>query len=134
MDKKHLVKLLEDAVYSHSKYIDRCRILLKKHKDVARLSEVFANLAKISKRIERLLTTIKPMMMDNLFSAEEIENLTLVAFYVYEVAVEEERSLWSRYKEIAIELSNGYIEEHFARIDRMKKLAQEVLESRNNII
>jgi len=121
-----LLKILEEVVYSHSRYLDRCKKLIRStvHGDTSRLSKGFKGLARESRRLEEVLVILSNGD-PNLFAIEDLETLLAVVFYVYEVSVEEERDLWSKYAKV---VQGENVEEHYARLDRMKVFAQKILE------
>lgn len=121
-----LLTVLEEVVYSHSKHIDKCKQLIKRaaHVDSSRLVKGFEGLAKESRRLEEVLLTLS---RENLVHdvIEDVEMLSAIVFYVYEVSLEEEKDLWDKYAEL---VPGENIEEHYARLDKMKILAQKILE------
>lgn len=126
MGSSSILSILEESVYRHSKYLDRCKQLIRKasRSSTSKLVEGFAALARESKKLEEVLTALSSTGIESLFS-EDVEMLAAVVFYVYEVSVEDERDLWSKY----VEFNPGEnIEEHNMRLNRMKALAQRILE------
>lgn len=119
------MKALEEAVYSHSKYIDKCKQLIRRAKQVdsVTISKGFKELARESKKLEEVLMILSKEGLNSV-ADKDLETLSAVVFYVYEVSTEEERDLWSRYSKIVPE----NIEEHQARLNRVKIYAQKILE------
>jgi hypothetical protein len=122
---ENLMKALEEAVYSHSKYIDKCKQLIRRAKQVdsVTISKGFKELARESKKLEEVLMILSKEGLNSV-ADKDLETLSAVVFYVYEVSTEEERDLWSRYSKIVPE----NIEEHQARLNRVKIYAQKILE------
>ncbi|MCC6015910.1 MAG: hypothetical protein LM582_02575 [Desulfurococcaceae archaeon] len=122
---ENLLKALEEAVYSHSKYIDKCKQLIRRARQVdsVTISKGFKELARESKKLEEVLMILSKKGLNSV-ADKDLETLSAVVFYVYEVSTEEERDLWSRYSKIVPE----NIEEHQARLNRVKIYAQKILE------
>jgi hypothetical protein len=122
---ENLLKALEEAVYSHSKYIDKCKQLIRRARQVdsVTISKWFKELARESKKLEEVLMILSKEGLNSV-ADKDLETLSAVVFYVYEVSTEEERDLWSRYSKIVPE----NIEEHQARLNRVKIYAQKILE------
>ena len=122
---ENLLKALEEAVYSHSKYIDKCKQLIRRARQVdsVTISKGFKELARESKKLEEVLMILSKKGLNSV-ADKDLEALSAVVFYVYEVSTEEERDLWSRYSKIVPE----NIEEHQARLNRVKIYAQKILE------
>jgi hypothetical protein len=122
---ENLLKALEEAVYSHSKYIDKCRQLIRRARQVdsVTISKWFKELARESKKLEEVLMILSKEGLNSV-ADKDLETLSAVVFYVYEVSTEEEHDLWSRYSKIVPE----NIEEHQARLNRVKIYAQKILE------
>ncbi|MEM1526262.1 MAG: hypothetical protein QW775_00475 [Ignisphaera sp.] len=122
-----MLSILEESVYRHSKYLDRCRYLIRKASrgNMSKLIEGFAALARESRKLEEVLTTLSNSCAESLFS-EDVDMLAAVVFYVYEVSVEDERDLWSKYEKFN---PSENVEEHHTRLNRMKALAQRILET-----
>lgn len=96
--------------------------------DQSKLNEGFEALAKASRKLENILIAISKIMVQNMLTLKELDNVTAIVFYVYEVSVEEERDLWIKYKE-RFNLDDKNLEEHFARVDRIKLLTERILEA-----
>lgn len=126
-----LVNLLEEAVYDHSRQIDRCKALLRRiaiNKSAHKFHEVFTGLANASKRIELAVNRLSTLISQNMLPAEELERAVPLLFYVYEIAVEEEQDLWHRYR-LFVPVADKELEEHLARLNKIKMVAQGILEA-----
>lgn len=128
-----IIKILEDAVYTHTKQIDRCKTALRKHhreKSLAVLHKSFTDLANSSKKLEKILSLINTSLTSrNSISIEEAETLAVVIFYIYEISIEEERALWSKYIDVFSEDQRSEINSHFTRLDYLKKITKNMLDS-----
>ncbi|MEM1542081.1 MAG: hypothetical protein QW101_03335 [Ignisphaera sp.] len=133
MNQTNIVQMLENAVYRHSRYIERCKIVLKrisKEKKLDKLNEGLSNLVKLSKRLEEILRLINNSLSLENLTIEEIESIAIMTFYIYEVSIEEERILWLRYsRELSDEHHLEDVNMHLMRLDRLKNVAKEVLEN-----
>ncbi|MEM1646373.1 MAG: hypothetical protein QXL96_11055 [Ignisphaera sp.] len=126
MGSTNILRVLEESVYRHSKHLDRCKQLIRKASRIStsKLVEGFAALARESKKLEEVLTALSSTRIELLFS-EDVEMLAAIVFYVYEVSLEDERYLWSKYAKFN---PGENIEEHAIRLNRMKVLAHKILE------
>uniref|UniRef100_A0A7C2V9I9 Uncharacterized protein n=1 Tax=Ignisphaera aggregans TaxID=334771 RepID=A0A7C2V9I9_9CREN len=129
MNLAEIVQVLENAVYSHSRYIDRCRILIKKASqgETTKILEGFSRLSKTSKRLEKILVRLSNAIEKGAIPLKDpqTETVSAIVFYVYEVAVEEERDLWNRFAKL---ISSEGLSEHYSRLEHIKVLAQRALE------
>ncbi|MEM1683515.1 MAG: hypothetical protein QXD57_02560 [Ignisphaera sp.] len=133
MNRTNIVQMLEDTVYKHSRYVERCKIVLKRvsqGKKLDKLNEGLLNLAKLSKRLEEILRFISDSLSSKNLSIEEIESIATITFYIYEVSVEEERVIWLKYaKEFSNEQQIEDVNAHLMRLEHLKNVAKEVLDN-----
>ncbi|MEM4040691.1 MAG: hypothetical protein QXM83_02600 [Ignisphaera sp.] len=133
MNRTNIVQMLEDTVYKHSRYVERCKIALKRvsqGKKLDKLNEGLLNLAKLSKRLEEILRFISDSLSSKNLSIEEIESIATITFYIYEVSVEEERVIWLKYaKEFSNEQQIEDVNAHLMRLEHLKNVAKEVLDN-----
>ncbi|MEM4503194.1 MAG: hypothetical protein QXV42_07110 [Ignisphaera sp.] len=133
MNRTNIVQMLEDTVYKHSRYVERCKIVLKRvsqGKKLDKLNEGLSNLAKLSKRLEEILRFISYSLSSKNLSIEEIESIATITFYIYEVSVEEERVIWLKYaKEFSNEQQIEDVNAHLMRLEHLKNVAKEVLDN-----
>ena len=128
-----VVSALEELVHSYSRYLDKCESILKKVKSrsasASRLRKIFLRLASMSEELEYLLTRLSSMIAQNELSFKDLDDIAPIIFYVYEVAVEEERNLWAMYSRECshTEINSATLGQHYARLDRMRKLAEDIL-------
>lgn len=127
MSSQNILNILEEVVYSHSRHLDRCKQLIRKamRGGTPKLAKGFESLAKESKRLEEILLTLSREGVGSLI-VKDLEMLFAIVFYIYEVSVEEERNLWSKYAKL---IPGENVEKHYVRLNRMKSLAQKILES-----
>ncbi len=127
-----IVKALENAVHKHSKRIRSIRRRLREYRRGTitgeELRDSLNKLIRSSRKLERIFTLLRDALSTAQLDAETSERIHLLAFFVYEVAVNEELDLWKRISGIP-ELSFivGDVDTHISRLERLRELASAVL-------
>ncbi len=127
-----IIRALESAVHRHSTRIRSFRRRLRGYRRGTvtedELKDSLDKLIRSSRRLERVLTVVRDTLLSAQLDAETSERIHLLAFFVYEVAVNEELDLWKRISEIPELLPvAGDIDAHIARLERLRELASRVL-------
>ena len=139
IDLKLLVHHLESLVHQHSKYVKRCRFLVKGLKKgtitVDEIDTPLRKLIKTSRRIEKILQKVAKVLESDITIDPDIsERLKLLTFYIIEVSINEEGEVWQLMSRIdfnamGYDLSNIKMfdsENHMKRIDNIKSLALKI--------
>ncbi len=127
-----IIRALENAVHRHSARIKSFRRRLREYRRGTvtedELKDSLDKLVRSSRRLERVLALVRDTLLSAQLDAETSERIHLLAFFVYEVAVNEELDLWKRISGIPELLPiAGDIDAHIARLEQLRELASRVL-------
>jgi len=127
-----IIRSLESAVHRHSARIKSFRRRLRGYQQGKvtedELKNSLGKLIRSSRKLEKVFTLVQDTLSSVHLDTETSERIHLLAFFVYEVAINEELDLWKRVSRIP-ELAPvaGDIDAHIARLEKLRNLVSSVL-------
>lgn len=123
----HFLRIFEETVYLHTKYIDKCRkIILLKSGSMDRYISRLRKLRRISEKLQKILQDILSIVNDEVYDSEAIEKLELLLFYINEIAIPSEREIWRRLGDMTLAVVGLDINEQLSRIDKIEMLSKSI--------